>query len=117
MKETNILTGSSVFSIGAGESRWAPLALKGKNCSVRYGFSPIRVTFCLVVRKKRAVYKHRVQLYIRSKAGLRSTIHWSSKRELNSCLKYRKICPVDIKLGMSVRNKKRVSRKKTKAVI
>ncbi|MFD3767039.1 MULTISPECIES: hypothetical protein [Paenibacillus] len=52
MKETKIHTGSSVFSIGAGESRWVPLALKGKNRSVRYGFSPVRVTFCLVVRKK-----------------------------------------------------------------
>lgn len=52
MKETKILTGSSVFSIGAEESRWVPLALKGKNHSVRHGFSPVRVTFCLVVRKK-----------------------------------------------------------------
>lgn len=117
MKETKILTGSSVFSIGAEESRWVPLALKGKNHSVRHGFSPVRVTFCLVVRKKRTVYKHRFQLYIRSKAGCRNTIKWSSKRERNSCLKYRRICPVDIKLGVSVRNNKRVSRKKTKAVI
>lgn len=117
MKEKNILTGSSVFSIGAGESRWVPLALNGKNSSIRYGFSPVRVTFCLVVRKKKAVYKQRFQLCIRSGEGGGNVIKWRSKRKLSSRPRYPKICPVDIKLGVSVRNKKRVSRKKFKAVI
>lgn len=113
----NILTGNSTFSIGDGESKWVPLALYGKNGSIRYGSSPVRVTFCLAVRKKRAVYKHRLQLCIRSEEGSRNTIKWSSKRKINSCLKSRKICKVDIKLGMSVRNKNRVNRKKFKSVM
>ncbi|MGR6762090.1 hypothetical protein ACU1JV_09640 [Paenibacillus sp. T2-29] len=117
MNDKNILTDSSAFSIGSGESRWIPLALHGRNGSIRYGFSPVRVTFCLVIRKKRIVYKQRFQLYIRSKEGCRNAIKWSSKRRLYSSPKSRKICPVKIELGVSVRNKKRAKRKKFKAVI
>lgn len=117
MKEKNILAGSSAFSIGSGESRWVPLALCGRNGTIRYGFSPVRVTFCLVVRKNRSVYKQRFQLYIRSEEGRRNAIKWSNKRKRISSPKSRKTCPVNIELGVTVRNRKRTNRKKFKTII
>lgn len=116
MKEKNVLSGSSAFSIDSGESRWVPLALHATSKTTRSG-SPIRVRLCLVVRKKSVVYKQWFQLYIHSKKDCRNVIKWSNRRKLNSSPKSLKNCPVKIELGVSVRNNKRTKQKKFKKAI